>query len=112
MIAGQQEEHPSSRHTSTEVNYALMANIDNSSEVFESKVPHSTLAFDTEDITELRLFLKNLHVSYRDQTLENERLKSEVLDVKKRNDYLEKELVQMLEVQKERDDSVSIKMSC
>ena len=63
-----------------EVNYALMANTDNNSEVVESKVPHSTFAFDTEDITELRLFLKNLHVSYRDQTLENERLKSEILE--------------------------------
>ncbi|XP_063948084.1 uncharacterized protein LOC135152180 [Daucus carota subsp. sativus] len=92
-----------------EVNYALMANTDNSSEAFETKVPHSTLSFNTEDITELRLFLKSLHISYRDQTLENERLKSEVLDVKKNNDYLEKELVQMLEVQKERDDSVFIK---
>ena len=50
-----------------------------------------------------------MHVSYRDQTLENERLKSEILDVKKRNDHLEKELVQMLEVHKERDDSVFIK---
>ena len=36
-------------------------------------------------------------------------MKSEVLDVKKRNDYLEKELVQMLEVQKERDDAVFVK---
>ncbi|XP_063949925.1 uncharacterized protein LOC135152763 [Daucus carota subsp. sativus] len=92
-----------------EVNYALMANTDNSSETVETKVPHSTLAFNIEDITELRLFLKSLHISYRDQTLENERLKSEVSDVKKRNDYLEKELVQMLEVQKERDDAVIIK---
>ena len=86
-----------------------MANMDNSTETVETKVPHSTLAFDTEDITELRLFLKTLHVSYRDQTLENDRLKSEILDVKKRNDYLEKELVQMLEVQKERDDSIFVK---
>ncbi|XP_063939724.1 uncharacterized protein LOC135148436 [Daucus carota subsp. sativus] len=45
-----------------EVNYALMANTDNSSEAVQSKLPHSTLAFDTEDITELRLFLKNLHM--------------------------------------------------
>ena len=89
-----------------------MANMDNSTEVVEPKVSHSTLAFDTEDITELRLFLKNLHVGYRDQTLKIERLKSEVLDVKKRNDYLEKELVQMLGVQKERDDSVSLRMHC
>ena len=85
-----------------------MANTDNNSES-PAKVPHSTLAFDTEDITELRLFLKTLHISFRDQTLENERLKSETLSVKKRNDYLEKELVQMLEVQKERDDAVIIK---
>ena len=91
-----------------EVNYALMANTDNNSES-TAKVPHSTLAFDTEDITELRSFLISLHISFRDQTLENERLKSETLSVKKRNDYLEKELVQMLEVQKERDDAVIVK---
>ena len=36
-------------------------------------------------------------------------MKSEVLDIKKRKDYLEKELVQMLEVQKERDDAVIVK---
>ncbi|XP_063948067.1 uncharacterized protein LOC135152165 [Daucus carota subsp. sativus] len=98
-----------SSESEEEVNYALMANTDNSSGAVETKVPHSTLAFDTEDMTELRLFLKTLHVSYRDQTLENDTLKSEVLDVKKMNDYLEKELVQMLEVQKERADSIFIK---
>ncbi|XP_063948055.1 uncharacterized protein LOC135152154 [Daucus carota subsp. sativus] len=98
-----------SSDTEEEVNYALMANTDNSSETVETKLPHSTLAFNTEDITELRLFLKSLHISFRDQTLENERLKFEVLDVKKRNDYLDKELVQMLEVQKERDDVVFVK---
>ncbi|XP_063945935.1 uncharacterized protein LOC135151418 [Daucus carota subsp. sativus] len=35
-----------------EVNYAFMANTDNSSEAGETKVPHSTLAFNTEDINE------------------------------------------------------------
>ncbi|XP_063948076.1 uncharacterized protein LOC135152172 [Daucus carota subsp. sativus] len=88
-----------------ETGYALMANTDNNSETAETKVPHSTFAFDTKDITELRLFLKSLHISYRDHTLENERLKSEILDVNKRNDFIKKELVQMLEVQKERDDA-------
>ena len=98
-----------SSESEEEVNYGLMANMDNSTETVETKVPHSTLAFDTEDKTELRLFLKTLHISFRDQNLETERLKSETLNVKKRNDYLEKELVQMLEVQKERDDAVIVK---
>lgn len=92
-----------------EVNYALMANADSISKATETKVPHSTLAFDTTDICKLRLFLKNLHVSYRDQTLENERIKSESLDLRKRNNYLESELVQMLEIQKERDDAIIVK---
>ena len=77
-----------------EVNYALMVNVESSSETSNMKVPHSILAFDTED-TELRFFLENMDVSFRDQTLENERIKSENERIKsespglkKRNDYL------------------------
>ena len=73
--------------TDKEVNYALMVNVESSSETSKMKVPHSILAFDTED-TELRFFLENMDVSFRDQTLENERIKSESLGGKKRNDYL------------------------
>ena len=32
--------------------------------------------------------LENMDVSFRDQTLENKRIKFEILDLKKRNDYM------------------------
>lgn len=39
-----------------------------------------------------------MDVRYRDQTLENERIKSENQDLKKRNDYLESKSVRMLKL--------------
>ncbi|KAL8155610.1 hypothetical protein AgCh_000848 [Apium graveolens] len=80
----------------SEVNYALMANADSSSKVAELKVPQTTYAFHTDDNTELRRYLKTMFISYRDQTLTCERLTSENLAYKKRNDYLEKETTQNL----------------
>ncbi|KAL8100675.1 hypothetical protein AgCh_032798 [Apium graveolens] len=58
----------------SEENYALMANADkesdeSSSEAAETKVPQTTYAFHTDDINELRRYLKTMFVSYRDQTL-------------------------------------------
>ncbi|KAL8147667.1 hypothetical protein AgCh_005113 [Apium graveolens] len=80
----------------SEENYALMANADkesaeSSSEAAETKVPQTTYAFHTDDINELRRYLKTMFVSYRDQTLTCERLTSENLAFKKRNDFLEKD---------------------
>ena len=72
-----------------DVNYALMAAVDNEAESSGVKVPHTTQAFNTDDISELIVFLKSMHVSYRDQTLENERIKFENLSFKKRNNFLE-----------------------
>ncbi|KAL8155955.1 hypothetical protein AgCh_001127 [Apium graveolens] len=79
----------------SEENYALMTNADkasaeSSSEAAESKVPQTTYAFHTHNINELRRYLKTMFVSYRDQTLTCERLTSENLAFKKRNDFLEK----------------------
>ena len=54
----------------------------------------------------LRIYLKNLHVSYRDQTLENERIKSEISSLRERNKFLEGELVKMQQVQKEKNDAL------
>ncbi|KAL8121277.1 hypothetical protein AgCh_018136 [Apium graveolens] len=72
----------------SEENYALMANTDkesadSSSEAAETKVPQTTYAFHTDDINELRRYLKTMFVSYRDQTLTCERLTSENLAFKK-----------------------------
>ncbi|KAK1399686.1 hypothetical protein POM88_009549 [Heracleum sosnowskyi] len=90
------------------VNYALMATIKDEVESSENKVPLTTYAYDTDNISELRIYLKNIHVSYRDQTLENERIKSENLSLKERNKFLERELVNMKQIQKERDDAVYV----
>ncbi|KAL8102541.1 hypothetical protein AgCh_027157 [Apium graveolens] len=92
-----------------EVYYALMANADSSSETAELKVPQTTLAFHTDDITELRLYLKTMFINFRDQTLTNKRLTSKNLALRNRNDYLEKELVFLHQIQKERDDSLYVK---
>ena len=54
-----------------------MANDDSSTETAELKVPQTTYAFHTDDITDLRLYLKTMFISYRDQTLTCERLTSE-----------------------------------
>ncbi|KAL8088633.1 hypothetical protein AgCh_038420 [Apium graveolens] len=94
----------------SEENYALMANADkesteSSSEAAETKVPQTTYAFHTVDINELRRYLKTMFISYRDQTLICERLTSENLAFKKRNDLLEKELVMFHQTQKYRDDA-------
>ncbi|KAL8125285.1 hypothetical protein AgCh_012825 [Apium graveolens] len=91
------------------VNYSLMAKADAKADNAELKVAQFTLAFDTNDIYELRLFLKSLHVSYRYQTLENNRIKSENSELKKMNDHLEIELFSMLEIQKERDNILYVK---
>ncbi|KAL8155658.1 hypothetical protein AgCh_000889 [Apium graveolens] len=91
------------------ISYALMESANVEVDNTELKVPHSTLAFDTDDICELRLFLKTLYVSYRDQTLMNNRIKSENFMLKKRNDYLEIDLLSMLKFQKERDNVVYVK---
>ncbi|KAL8132932.1 hypothetical protein AgCh_008421 [Apium graveolens] len=98
----------------SEDNYVLMANADkesaeSSSEAAETKVPQTTYAFYTDDINELRRYLKTMFVSYRDQTLTCERLTSENLAFKKKNDFLEKELVMFHQTQKDRDDAFYVR---
>ncbi|KAL8126686.1 hypothetical protein AgCh_013813 [Apium graveolens] len=98
----------------SEENYALMANADkesaeSSSEAAETKIPQTTYAFHTDDINELRRYLKTMFVSYRDQTLTCERLTSKNLAFKKRNDFLEKELVMFHQTQKDRDDAFYVR---
>ncbi|KAL8146777.1 hypothetical protein AgCh_004495 [Apium graveolens] len=90
-------------------NHALMVNADSSSDDAELKVPQTTYAFHTDDINELRLYLKTMFISYRDQTLTCERLTSENLAFKKKNDYLEKELVMFHQTQKDRDDAFYVR---
>lgn len=51
----------------------------------------------------IKLILQKLHVNFRDQSLENERLRFKKSDLAKRNNHLEAELMFMLEIQKEGD---------
>ncbi|KAL8124307.1 hypothetical protein AgCh_012093 [Apium graveolens] len=92
-----------------EENYALMENADSSSDTADLKVPQTIYAFHTDDITELRRYLKTMFIIYKDQTLTCERLTSENLTYKKRNDYLEKELVMFHQTQKDRDDAFYVR---
>ncbi|KAL8125363.1 hypothetical protein AgCh_012888 [Apium graveolens] len=64
---------------------------------------------ETANVEADNVELKSLHVSFRDQTLENNRIKIENSVQKKRNDYLESELFSMLEIQTERDNAVYVK---
>lgn len=50
-----------------------------------------------------------MHVTYRDQTLENERIKIENSNLRKQNDFLGDDLLFILESQKERDCIVYVK---
>ena len=86
-----------------------MENVDSSTDTAELKVPQTTFAFHTNDITELRLYLKTMFISFRDQTLTCERLTSESLALKNRNDYLEKELVFLHQTKKERDEALYVR---
>ena len=79
-----------------EVNYALMANVEAEVSLPE-KVPNVKYNFDTDNMSELKYFLKNLHLSFKSQTLENERIKLNNKELSERNDHLETELVKMLE---------------
>ena len=71
----------SSESEDEEVNYALMANTE---EVIESqeKVSPTFFDFDTDNISELRSFLKSLHISFKSQSLENTRIIPEKSELK------------------------------
>jgi hypothetical protein len=85
-----------------EVNYALMASIEDNATP-DTKVPNTIFDFDTDNVSELRLFLKSLHISFKSQSLENARILSELSEVRKRNNQVEAELLCMKEVQIECD---------
>lgn len=54
------------------VNYALMINTDSDSAASPDNVRHASFAYDTVNISELRLFLNQLHTIFKNQTSENE----------------------------------------
>ena len=102
LITSSKDWMDSSESEEEEVTYALMANTDEVGKSQE-KVTPIFFDFDTDNISELRSFLKSLHISFRNQSLENARIINEKSELKERNDHLETELVKMLETQKECD---------
>ena len=86
--------------TDEEQSYALMVELEDASPTAE-KVPQNAYSFDTDNIFELKSFLKSLHISFKSKSLEKSRLINEMTKLKKRNKFLESELVCLIEVQKE-----------
>ena len=99
----------SSESETEEENFALMATTEEIADP-EEKVLSTVFDFDTNNVSELRSFLKSLHISFRSQSLENARILSEMSEVRKRNDHLEAELLFMQEVQRECDNARHIKL--
>ena len=71
----------SSESKDEEVTYALMANTDEVGQSQE-KVTPIFFDFDTDNMSELRSFLKSLHISFRHQSLENARIINEKSELK------------------------------
>jgi hypothetical protein len=65
-----------------EENHALMAFTEDPSAP-DVKVPPVMFDLDTNDISELKLFIRSLHISFKSQTLENNRIVSEMAEVRK-----------------------------
>ena len=80
------------------MNYVLVASFEENQTTDESstdKTQEPIYNFDIDNTYRLKSFLKSLHLSFKTQTLENTRLRSEIEECKKRNDFLEGELVMM-----------------
>ena len=78
-----------------------MANADETKAATSDKVHSTVYNYDLNSVSELRCFLNSLNTSFRSQSLENSRLISEANELKKRNDFLEAELVLLLEIKKD-----------
>lgn len=92
---------PSSESEGEDVNYALVASFEETQTTDDCstpKVQETIYKFDIDDIYKLKSFLISLHVSFKTHTLENTRLRSEIDECKKRNNFLESELVVMNEL--------------
>ena len=76
-----------------------MASFENPSSP-NSKVP-TPFSLDTEDIFELKNILWSVHGNFKNKTLENDRLLTEIEALKSRNEQLESDLVNQIEIQKE-----------
>ncbi|KAK1369394.1 hypothetical protein POM88_035486 [Heracleum sosnowskyi] len=105
LITSSNDWMDSSSESDTEVvNYALMANTDDTA-IPDDKVLNIVFDFDTDNASELRHFLKSLHISFRSQTAENTRILSKMSELRKRNVHLEAEFSHMQKVQIECDNA-------
>ncbi|KAK1379061.1 hypothetical protein POM88_025805 [Heracleum sosnowskyi] len=116
LIRSSKDWMDSSSESDTEVvNYALMANTDDTV-IPDDKVLNTVFDFDTDNASELRHFLKSLHISFRSQTVENTRILSEMSELRKRNEQLEAEFSLMQKVQIECDNAkhmyLEMKIKC
>ncbi|KAL8121436.1 hypothetical protein AgCh_018239 [Apium graveolens] len=80
--------------------YALMASLDDPA-ISEPKVQTPFFSFDTENISELKSILKSLHGNFKNKTLENDRLITEIEILKSRNEQLESDLINQIDLKKE-----------
>ena len=60
-----------------EQSYALMAEFEDASPTVE-KVPQNTYSFDTDNMYDLKSFLKSMHINFKSQSLENAKLINEI----------------------------------
>ncbi|KAK1396741.1 hypothetical protein POM88_006604 [Heracleum sosnowskyi] len=116
LITSSKDWMDSSSESDTEVvNYALMANIDDTA-IPDDKVLNTVFDFDTDNTSELRRFLKSLHISFRSQTAENTRILYEMSELRKMNELLEAEFFLMQKVQIECDNAkhmyLEMKLKC
>ncbi|KAK1374041.1 hypothetical protein POM88_030234 [Heracleum sosnowskyi] len=116
LITSSKDRMDSSSESDTEVvNYALMTNTDDTA-IPDDKVLNTVFDFDTDNASELRRFLKSLHISFRSQTAENTRILSEMSELRKRNEHLEAKFSLMQKVQIECDNAkhmyLEMKLKC
>ncbi|KAK1388182.1 hypothetical protein POM88_016360 [Heracleum sosnowskyi] len=116
LITSSKDWMDSTSESDTEVvNYALMDNTDETA-IPDDKVLNTVFDFDTDNASELRRFLKSLHISFRSQTAENTRILSEMSELRKRNEHLEAEFSRMKKVQIECDNAkhmyLEMKLKC
>ena len=82
-----------------EQSYALMAEFENVTPTAE-KVPQNIYSFDIDNMSDLKSFLKSMHINFKSQSLENARLINEMTDLKNRNEFLEGELACLKKLKK------------
>ena len=63
-----------------------MAEFEDATPITE-KVPQNDYSFDTDNLSELKYFLKSLHISFKSQSLENTRLINEITELKREMNF-------------------------